>query len=277
MSDLVVRGEVLPVGQLSLFELAEIANTEHLLVLRAGVEMVEHAIKAGEALNAAKAQGRHGEWLPWLSTNFEASEDTAERYMLVARNSATVRNLLVELAEPTMAKVLRALSNGGAHVGKNSGENNWFTPVEITDAARRVMGAIDLDPASTDVANEGVAAEQIFTEDDDGLQQEWAGAVWMNPPYAQPLIALFCDKLVREYSEGRVREACVLVNNATEAAWFQTLARVSSGFCFPSGRVRFWHPDRLSAPLQGQAIVYLGGSLDRFRAEFGAFGFTVAS
>ena len=38
------------------------------------------------------------------------------------------------------------------HVTNNSGEIEWLTPAPIIEAAREVMGAIDLDPASSDTA-----------------------------------------------------------------------------------------------------------------------------
>ncbi len=36
-----------------------------------------------------------------------------------------------------------------AHAGQNTGDTEWFTPAVYAEAARRVLGVTDLDPAST--------------------------------------------------------------------------------------------------------------------------------
>ena len=152
------------------------------------------------------------------------------------------------------------------HVSKNSGNNEWYTPSAYIEAARQCMGGIELDPASSDIANERVKADAYFTQDMDGLSQTWSGKVWMNPPYAQPLMGQFADKLKQEVESGNVTTFCVLVNNATETKWFKAIASVADYVCFTSGRVKFLTPDgEPGAPLQGQAVLVKGGDVDSFK------------
>ena len=67
-----------------------------------------------------------------------------------------------------------------------------------------MLGEIDLDPASNAIAQQTVRASNYFTRDDDALAKPWEGRVWLNPPYAQPLINQFVQKLVGEFAAGRV-------------------------------------------------------------------------
>jgi len=162
------------------------------------------------------------------------------------------------------------------HVVNNSGENEWYTPPAYLAAARATLGSIDLDPSSCEIANANVQAAKYFTQEDDGLAQEWAGRVWMNPPYERGLVDKFAQKLVESFEDGKVTGAVVLVNNATETQWFARMADVATGLCFPTGRVRFLSPQgEKGAPLQGQAVIYMG---DDFAAFYGAFrGFGIVA
>jgi len=157
-----------------------------------------------------------------------------------------------------------------------TGENEWYTPDEHIAMAVAVLGSIDLDPASSLKANERVGAAQIFTEADNGLDKLWQGNVWLNPPYAQPAISHFADKIVSEWKRGQITAAIVLTHNYTDTAWFQKMARAASGICFTRGRVRFISPEgELAAPTQGQAFFYFGHDLTLFEDVFSEIGFVV--
>lgn len=136
------------------------------------------------------------------------------------------------------------------------------------------MGGIDVDPASSEVANRTVQADTYYTAEQDGLKQTWPGRVWMNPPYAQPLIADFASALAGKFKDGEVSAACVLVNNGTETGWFQTLLDAASAVCLIKTRVKFIDPEGRpsGAPLQGQAVIYLGADSEAFSEAFGTFG-----
>lgn len=158
-----------------------------------------------------------------------------------------------------------------AHVSNNSGENEWYTPECYIESARLVMGSIDLDPASSEIANQTVNANLFYTQEEDGLSKEWFGNIWMNPPYSQPLIFQFISKLVES---NQVNQAIVLVNNGTETKWGQLLMKHSSAVCFHQGRIRFIdkYGNLGDAPLQGQMICYLGSEANNFVNEFNQYG-----
>jgi len=155
-----------------------------------------------------------------------------------------------------------------------TGENEWYTPKIYIDAAREVMGNIDLDPASSDVAQEIVQAGEYYTKEQDGLSKAWHGKVWLNPPYSQPLIAQFIEKCVEEYKGPFVDECIVLTNNYTDTAWFHLAESVCAAICFTKGRIRFEKADgERATPTQGSAFFYMGHHTPDFVHVFERFGF----
>ena len=157
-----------------------------------------------------------------------------------------------------------------------TGENEWYTPDQYLELARAVLGAFDVDPASSDAAQKKVQATNYFTIEDDGLKHEWFGRVWLNPPYAQPHIADFVSKMVSERRARRVSAAIMLTHNYTDTAWFHEAAGLADAICFTRGRIRFYDSSgNVAAPTQGQAFFYFGGDVEKFSALFRAIGFVV--
>ena len=150
--------------------------------------------------------------------------------------------------------------------------NEWYTPSEYIEAARSVMGGIDLDPASCEIAQTVVKADVYLTKIENGLAQRWIRErVWLNPPYGdiEPWVA----KLIAEFDDGHfVKQAIIVVNNATETGWFQSLlARFP--VCALSRRIPFWRHDQSGEQArQGQVMFYLGADVDRFIEVFQALG-----
>ena len=194
-----------------------------------------------------------------------------ERFQAIAKHPEAVEQAKAEAREQeevvTRSAVFRKINK--PHVVNNSHDDEWYTPPEFIESARRVMGSIDLDPASNEHANKTVKAARIFTEQDDGLKHEWFGNVWLNPPYSSALVQSFADKVsMREFNQ-----AVVLVNNATETKWFRTLIDKADAIVFKTGRVRFLkHDGERNTPLQGQAFIYYGDNSEGFIKEFKQYG-----
>lgn len=150
--------------------------------------------------------------------------------------------------------------------------NEWYTPLDYINAARQVLGDIDLDPASCQVANEKVKASEYYDVDDDGLTLPWDGRVWLNPPYGDPLP--WVEKLTSSFREGTVTAALLLVNTANSPQWSRLLWNGPYTVCLLSKRVRFWRPDREDAKgtAQDQMIWYLGDEPEKFKAVFSMYG-----
>jgi len=216
---------------------------------------------------------RRSENFKVIPHNFEISEAVMKQ--IRAAHSAVTDEAFealveasIEAAEPlTRAAVKRGLP----HVARATGQDDdYYTPAPMVEAARAAMGGIDLDPASSAEAQNMVRAARYHTAEDDGLAHPWAGRVFLNPPYSQPLIARFIAKLLESVE---VEQWIALVNNATETGWGSALLERCDHVCFVRGRVQFVRPDsRDSRPLQGQMIAGRGMTRRRFTKHFGGFG-----
>lgn len=151
--------------------------------------------------------------------------------------------------------------------------DDYYTDRRIVDAARTTMGGIDLDPATHPTANDRyIRAPRYFTYNTNGLQQDWSGRVWLNPPFSQ--WHHWCPKILHELASGRVEAMCVLMPTrslTTQAN--HPLLSASNALCITRGRIPFWGP-KASSPDDGHAIFYFGPHVTRFREAFAPIGAT---
>ena len=199
------------------------------------------------------------------SSRFQQVADAKERIPEI------VRKAIMENDFPTRKALL---TTPNVHVSNNTGNYEWYTPKSIMILVRKLFYKIDLDPASSDIANRLVQAETYYTIKENGLNQPWFGKVWMNPPYSQPLVQQFCNLLVEKFKQKEIDEACVLVNNATETAFYQNMLQYCRAVCFIKSRVKFvdQNGESTGAPLQGQTILYFGENEKLFGMIFSEIG-----
>lgn len=185
----------------------------------------------------------------------------------------------------------------GDRQAKHSSKNaKWVTPPWLVTMIREVLGNIDLDPASSEFANQYVRANRFFTEEDDGLMKDWTGgSIYVNPPggrttadsihgYAT-LPQLFWDKLMDQHlNSPSFIHAIFMVFNIEMLQTSQNKQSpsvIEFPFCIPAKRVKFIDPDsgmESKNPTHANAIIYVPGNVNnmlKFEKVFNDIGRTV--
>jgi hypothetical protein len=159
----------------------------------------------------------------------------------------------------------------------SSESNEHYTPPEIVEAARKLLGGIDLDPFSCALANTVVKAETYFTVG--GFERPWCNPKWkgaaedvvntgyvraarllVNPPGGKldknlnpvkggpgmSTAALGWCKLVHEWEQGNGHSAVFIgfnlevlrITQQYEAMGIRSCMQFP--FCVPKERLKFW-------------------------------------
>lgn len=151
-------------------------------------------------------------------------------------------------------------------------EGDYYTHQTIIEAAREAMGGIDLDPASCAEANRVVKATRFFGAKEDGLLRNWAGKVWINPPFGA-WGEEWAPKLIHEWRSGGPEQICALSSTrAITAQGFHPIRAGANAVWIAHGRYAFWGP-KAGAPDEGHVVFYFGASTDRFKVAFERDGF----
>ena len=138
---------------------------------------------------------------------------------------------------------------GSIHVHPKS--TRWITPRSILDP----LGVFDLDPCA-DVEQPWKTAEEMWT--DGGLDREWFGRVWLNPPYGRETAAWL--RKMAEHGDG-----IALVFARTDTRMFhESVFGRAKALCFFRGRPKFHRPDGSTLGNSGGALVLIGyGDYDK--------------
>ncbi len=145
-----------------------------------------------------------------------------------------------------------------------------YLPVPYVEAAREVMGGIDLDPATFSLANKVVKAASTFgywydptgtLQFIDGLIQSWHGKVLLNPPggktskhnpalvgISKSYAAVWWGKLAAEWLQGNIEQAIFIGFNVEILLTTQKLNKglplpLDFPMCFPRKRIAFDYPE----------------------------------
>ena len=117
----------------------------------------------------------------------------------------------------------------------NNTTNEWYTPPHII----RSLGEFDLDPCTSEIAYAmNKSAKCYYTKDDDGLSQEWFGRVWLNPPYSNPTIYQFIEKMAA-HNNG----IALLFNRCDNKMFRDIIFPNADSIFFLSGRIHFFRED----------------------------------
>lgn len=151
-----------------------------------------------------------------------------------------------------------------SHQSARMKNGEWLTPPEILHA----LGDFDLDPCAP-VVRPWETASMHYTINDDGLSKDWAGRVWLNPPFGREAAA-WLRKLV-QHGNG-----IALIPARTETRMFyESVWGIADGICFIKGRPHFHYVDGRSAAANSGAPIALVayGQVNRLALHRANLGF----
>lgn len=111
--------------------------------------------------------------------------------------------------------------------------DEWYTPKEIISA----LGEFDLDPCAP-INPLWPTAKTMYNKNDDGLNKEWVGRIWLNPPYSRPLFETFISRMA-DHNNG----IALLFNRCDNVTFQDIIFKTASAMKFLRKRIRFYRPD----------------------------------
>jgi phage N-6-adenine-methyltransferase len=125
----------------------------------------------------------------------------------------------------------------------------WATPQSFFDKYNSIYN-FTLDVCAT---KDNAKCKDYFTEEQNGLEQNWTGICWMNPPYGREI-----SKWMKKAYESSLQGATVvcLVPSRTDTNWWHTYA-IHGKIEFIKGRLKFGD-SKNSAPFPSAVVIFKG-------------------
>ena len=129
----------------------------------------------------------------------------------------------------------------------SSNTDLWYTPQDFFKKYDDVY-KFETDVCATD---DNAKCAKYYTEEMDGLSQEWRGVCWMNPPYGRTI-----GKWMKKAYESSLEGATVvcLVPARTDTNWWHDYA-MKGDIEFIKGRLKFGG-SKNSAPFPSAVVVF---------------------
>ena len=123
----------------------------------------------------------------------------------------------------------------------------WYTPQDFFKKYDDVY-KFETDVCATD---DNAKCAKYYTEEMDGLSQEWCGVCWMNPPYGRTI-----GNWMKKAYESSIEGATVvcLVPARTDTNWWHDYA-MKGDIEFIRGRLKFGG-SKNSAPFPSAVVVF---------------------
>lgn len=117
--------------------------------------------------------------------------------------------------------------------------DDWSTPVDFYNKLNTEFN-FDFDPCP-------------LKSSEDGLQKDWIGNIFINPPYSN--IKAFLEKGLEELKKGNAKILVYLVPARTDTRWFHDYVYNKAEIRFVKGRLKFGE-SKNSAPFPSMVVIF---------------------
>ena len=124
----------------------------------------------------------------------------------------------------------------------------WETPQKLFDELDKEFH-FTLDPCAT---KRNAKCRRFFTKKENGLEQDWKGVVFMNPPYGRE-IGQWVSKAYIESLKGAI--VVCLLPARTDTKWFHDWIYGIATIRFIKGRLQFGN-SKNNAPFPNMIVIF---------------------